>query len=76
MKRHPTDPCKAKLKLGEIVVSRWFVPHPIVGLLPDTRTRVVEIRARDKRIRVERDDGRQGSWWLDMSAVRRFGCEE
>ena len=70
------DPCKAKFKLGEIVLPRFHVPHPILGLSPDTPTRIVEIRARDKRMRVERDDGQQGSWWLDMNMVRRSGCSE
>ena len=61
------------MKVGTIVCPRWFVPGYPVGLTMDTRCVVREVRKRDKRVRVERDDGRQGSYWLDFEAVRIFG---
>lgn len=58
------------MRKNQIVFTRWFVPGYPVGISTDTRLVVREVRKRDKRIRVERDDGREGSWWLDFDAVR------
>jgi len=58
-----------------VVSPRWFIPGAPVGLSSDARVVVREVRKRDKRIRVERDDGRQGSWWLDFDSVRRPGYD-
>jgi hypothetical protein len=61
------------IKIGSIVVPRWFIMGIPVGVPSDTRCVVREIIKRDKRARVERDDGRGGSWWVDFDAIRHFG---
>ena len=63
----------AVLKTGETVVPRWFIPGFPVGLTSDTWAVIREIRRKDKRARIERDDGRAGSWWVDFDAIRRLG---
>lgn len=65
-----------KFRIGDIVCPRWFIPGSVLGIGVDTRTVVREIHKRDKRLRVELDDGRQGSWWVDFDAVRHFGEPE
>lgn len=67
---------RVPFRVGDIVVSRWFKPGHPAGLSTDTRAVVREVRPRDKRMRVERDDGRQGSWWLSFDEARRYGDPE
>lgn len=63
------------LKPGDIVFPRWFIQGTPVGASTDTALVVREIVKRDKRARCERDDGRQGSWWVDFGHVRKQGEE-
>jgi hypothetical protein len=60
-------------RIGSIMVPRWFVPGYPLGIGSDTRVVVREVRKRDKRARVEREDGREGSWWVDCDALRAYG---
>jgi hypothetical protein len=60
-------------RVGAIMMPRWFISGEPMGLSTDTRVVVREVRKRDQRARVERDDGRQGSWWVDFSALRAVG---
>jgi len=64
-----------KVKVGSVVVARWVVcPGPgKLALMTDTRCVVREVRKREARILVDREDGRSTSYWLDCSAVRLFG---
>lgn len=61
----------AKIKIGTVVLPRWFIPGYPLGISADTAVVVREVKK--DRLRVERDDGRQGSWWVNLEAVRRFG---
>lgn len=60
-------------RVGSVMLPRWFILGAPLGLSTDTRVVVREVRKRDKRARVERDDGRQGSWWVDFDALRTPG---
>ena len=62
-----------KYKIGEIVLPRFYIAGNPTGLSVDTRSIVKEVRKDLKRLRVERDDGRLGSWWVDFGAVRKVG---
>lgn len=64
----------ARFKVGDLVAPRWFVSGYPVGLPVDAMCRVAEVRRKDRRLRVERDDGRPGSWWLDFDATRLWGA--
>lgn len=66
-------PASKPLKPGTVVCARWFTPGYPLALSVDTRCTVVE--RRDGRYRVEREDGRQGSWWMDRNSLRVFGEE-
>lgn len=70
MPRNENEPMakQIKIKRGTIVTSLRFVPGYPVGLSSDTRCVVREIL--NRRVRVERDDGREGSWWIDVTGVR------
>lgn len=62
-------------KVKEVVspLSPVFRPLEPIGLSVDTRCEVVEVRKRDKRVCVRREDGRGGLFWLDFDAVRKWG---
>lgn len=62
-----------RVRVGDVLLPRWFVPGFPVGLSVDARCVVREISKREGRLRVERDDGREGSWWVDVDAMRRPG---
>lgn len=66
---------RTPFRVGDVVSPRWFIPGPVVGLSVDARAVVRELRPRDRRARVERDDGRPGAWWVDFDALRPFGAE-
>jgi hypothetical protein len=60
-----------KIKRGDVVVPLSFIPGSPIGLTSDTRCVVRETRT--DRVRVEREDGHAGSWWIDRTNVRRYG---
>lgn len=62
------------LKVGAIVLPRWFVPGYPTGASIDTRLRVVERRG--TRVLCVRDDGRQGQWWIDVDSLNLFGMSD
>lgn len=65
-------------KVEEIVAPRWGIMRlgEPIGLSVDTRCEVVEVRKRDKRVCVKREDGRGGLFWLDFDAVRKWEVKE
>lgn len=62
-----------KLKLGTIVAVNHFVPGNPVGVGQDVRLVIAEMAYNKKRLRLVRDDGREGTWWVDSSSVRVWG---
>ena len=67
--------------VGSLVRARWFVEGYPVGLGTDTLCRVVEHKRHKhgngdyERVRLERDDGREGSWWVNREGCVRLGGE-
>lgn len=61
----------APLAVGTVVTARWLVRGYCMSLGTDTRCIVREVSS--GRVRVERDDGREGSWWLNPEATLVFG---
>lgn len=61
--------------IGAVLLTRWFVPGYPCGIPTDARVVVRARRAGDRqgRYRVERDDGREGSWWVDGDSLRQQG---
>ena len=67
---------KKRSSAGRHAYVRHFVPGYPVGLGVDTRTKVAEkmkVRGAGVRLRLVRDDGREGSWWVDEENVRWEG---
>ena len=64
---------KVTVKKGAVVVPTHYVAGSPIGLTTGTRCVVREV-SKEGRVRVERDDGRPGSWWLDTTSVRVFGA--
>lgn len=66
---------KAAFKIGAAVYPRYFVQGYPVGASVDTRLVVREqlLSRQGNRYRCERDDGRQGSWWIDEPNLRPLG---
>lgn len=60
-------------KKGAIVCPLHYVAGSPIGLTTGTRCVVREV-SKEGRVRVERDDGRPGTWWLDNDNVRAFGA--
>lgn len=61
----------SKLNIGTIVFPRWFVEGYPVGASVDTRLVIRERKG--NRYRTERDDGREGSWWISRDCLRLPG---
>lgn len=69
-----TKKLKPKFKVGDVVFARWFVAGHPVGLSTDTRAIVMErTKGAPARYRVERDDRREGSWWVHEDSLRAAG---
>lgn len=72
--RAPRDP---KVKVGSVVYSRGVINLATGYVGTDTRLIVRELtkpRGGDSRARCERDDGRQGSWWINVSDLHLIGA--
>lgn len=59
-----------KPRIGKVLFTKRFIPGYPIGLCAETRCVVREIRKRECRMRVERDDGREGSWWVNFDDMR------
>lgn len=55
-----------------MVVTRLIKGYPL-SVTPDTRLVVRELDRATKRYRCERDDGRDGTWWVDGDSIRLIG---
>jgi hypothetical protein len=60
-----------KLRKGMVVAPLRFIPGYPLGLSRDARCVVRKVSA--GRVLLERDDGREGAWWVDACDVRVWG---
>lgn len=69
--RGPREP---KVKVGSLVYSLVVINLPTGYVGTDTRLVVRELtKGKEPRARCERDDGRQGSWWIDVANLHIVG---
>ena len=64
---------KPEHHVGKVVTVTRFIPGYPLGAVQDTRLLVNAISKSPLRYQLVRDDGREGSWWVDPDAVKGWG---